>query len=177
MSGMGAAIMGIGSASGEQRARSAAEEAIKCPLLEDINLQGARGILVNVTAADMGMAEFDEIGRIVHDFASEEAIIKIGMAIDPDLGDEIRVTVVATGMGLPPLAVKAPIKMQRGSNNTATITNYDDFDKPAIHRRDRSVTGSESKPENKEKRFGAQPKKEVDLDYLDIPAFLRRQAD
>ena len=80
-------------------------------------------------------------------------------------------------MGLPPLAVKAPIKMQRGSNNTATITNYDDFDKPAIHRRDRSVTGSESKPENKEKRFGAQPKKEVDLDYLDIPAFLRRQAD
>jgi cell division protein FtsZ len=177
MSGMGAAIMGIGSASGEQRAREAAEEAIKCPLLEDINLQGARGILVNVTAADMGMAEFDEIGRIVHDFASEEAIIKIGMAIDPDLGDEIRVTVVATGMGLPPLAVKAPIKMQRGSSNTATITNYDDFDKPAIHRRDRSVTGSESKPENKEKRFGAQPKKEVDLDYLDIPAFLRRQAD
>lgn len=177
MSGMGAAIMGIGSGSGEQRAREAAEEAIKCPLLEDINLQGARGILVNITAADMGMAEFDEIGRIIHDFASEDAIIKIGTAQDPTLGDEIRVTVVATGMGMPPLAVKAPVKMMpRGSATTQTgSTNYDDFDKPTIIRRDKS--DSNSRPENKEKRFGAQPKKEADLDYLDIPAFLRRQAD
>ena len=113
MSGMGAAIMGMGSASGEHRAREAAEKAIACPLLEDINLQGARGILVNISAADMGVAEFNEVGNIVHEFASEDAIIKIGMAIDPSLGDEIKVTVVATGMGAPPLPVKAPVKIIR----------------------------------------------------------------
>ncbi len=101
MSGMGAAIMGTGSAKGEYRAREAAEKAIACPLLEDINLQGARGILVNISAADMGIAEFDEVGNIVHEFASEDAVIKIGMSINPELGDEIKVTVVATGMGLP----------------------------------------------------------------------------
>jgi len=173
MSGMGAAIMGTGSASGEHRAREAAEKAIACPLLEDINLQGARGILVNISAADMGIAEFNEVGNIVHEFASEDAIIKIGTAIDPSLGDEIKVTVVATGMGLPPLPVKAPVKMMQKPAGSGI--NYDNFDKPTIHRRDKS----ENKPaaENKEIRFGAQPKKETDLDYLDIPAFLRRQAD
>ena len=113
MSGMGAAIMGMGSASGEHRAREAAEKAIACPLLEDINLQGARGILVNISAADMGVAEFNEVGNIVHEFASEDAIIKIGMAIDSTLGDEIKVTVVATGMGAPPLPVKAPVKVMQ----------------------------------------------------------------
>jgi cell division protein FtsZ len=166
MSGMGAAIMGIGSASGEHRAREAAEKAIACPLLEDINLQGARGILVNITASDMGIAEFNEVGSIVHEFASEDAIIKIGTAIDPTLGDEIKVTVVATGMGLPPMAVKAPVKILP---KTAAGENiYDGLDKPTVIR---------NKTENREARFGAQPKKDVDLEYLDIPAFLRRQAD
>ncbi|NOT12330.1 MAG: cell division protein FtsZ [Methylococcaceae bacterium] len=166
MSGMGAAIMGIGSASGEHRAREAAEKAIACPLLEDINLQGARGILVNITASDMGIAEFNEVGTIVHEFASEDAIIKIGTAIDPTLGDEIKVTVVATGMGLPPVGVKAPIKVLP---KTAAGQNiYDELDKPTVIR---------NKNENRESRFGAQPKKDVDLEYLDIPAFLRRQAD
>ncbi|MGZ8189958.1 MAG: cell division protein FtsZ [Methylococcaceae bacterium] len=169
MSGMGAAIMGTGSASGEHRAREAAEKAIACPLLEDINLQGARGILVNISAADMGVAEFDEVGNIVHEFASEDAIIKIGMAVDPELGDQIKVTVVATGMGLPPLPVKAPVKMMTKSAATEGA-NYDDLDKPTVMRQG-------GKHENREKRFGAQPKKDVDLDYLDIPAFLRRQAD
>jgi cell division protein FtsZ len=166
MSGMGAAIMGSGSASGEHRAREAAEKAIACPLLEDINLQGARGILVNISASDMGIAEFNEVGNIVHEFASEDAIIKIGTAIDPSLGDEIKVTVVATGMGAPPMAVKAPVKIM--SKPAATGTNYDELDKPTVMR---------NKSENRETRFGAQPKKDVDLDYLDIPAFLRRQAD
>jgi cell division protein FtsZ len=166
MSGMGAAIMGIGSASGEHRAREAAEKAIACPLLEDINLQGARGILVNITASDMGIAEFNEVGTIVHEFASEDAIIKIGTAIDPSLGDEIKVTVVATGMGMPPMAVKAPVKILP---KTAAGENiYDGLDKPTVIR---------NKTENREARFGAQPKKDVDLEYLDIPAFLRRQAD
>ena len=168
MSGMGAAIMGMGSASGEHRAREAAEKAIACPLLEDINLQGARGILVNISAADMGVAEFNEVGNIVHEFASEDAIIKIGMALDPSLGDEIKVTVVATGMGAPPAAVKAPVKMMQ--KPTAGNTNYDELDKPTVMRQG-------GQKENRETRFGAQAKKEIDLDYLDIPAFLRRQAD
>lgn len=168
MSGMGAAIMGMGTASGEHRAREAAEKAIACPLLEDINLQGARGILVNISAADMGVAEFNEVGNIVHEFASEDAVIKIGMAIDPSLGDEIKVTVVATGMGLQLVAVKAPIKILH--KPVLTRANYDELDKPTIIRQN-------GKDENRETRFGAQNKKEVDLDYLDIPAFLRRQAD
>ena len=168
MSGMGAAIMGMGSATGEHRAREAAEKAIACPLLEDINLQGARGILVNISAADMGVAEFNEVGNIVHEFASEDAIIKIGMAIDPSLDDEIKVTVVATGMGMPPLAAKAQVKvMPKLSTSNA---NYVDLDKPTVIRQG-------GKNENRETRFGAQAKKEIDLDYLDIPAFLRRQAD
>ncbi|MGZ8164875.1 MAG: cell division protein FtsZ [Methylobacter sp.] len=168
MSGMGAAIMGTGSATGEHRAREAAEKAIACPLLEDINLQGARGILVNISAADMGIAEFNEVGNIVHEFASEDAIIKIGTAIDPALGDEIKVTVVATGMGSPAPAVvaKAPVKVM--PIPPIGNPNYEGLDKPTVIR---------NKGENRETRFGAQPKKDVDLDYLDIPAFLRRQAD
>ncbi|MDD5460343.1 MAG: cell division protein FtsZ [Methylococcales bacterium] len=168
MSNMGAAIMGMGSASGEHRAREAAEKAIACPLLEDINLQGARGILVNISASDMGVAEFDEVGNIVHEFASEDAIIKIGMAIDPTLDDVIKVTVVATGMGLPPLPVKSPVKMM--PKPTTSNANYGDLDKPTVMRQG-------GQKENREPRFGAQAKKEIDLDYLDIPAFLRRQAD
>ena len=166
MSGMGAAIMGMGSATGEHRAREAAEKAIACPLLEDINLQGARGILVNVSAADMGVAEFNEIGNIVHEFASEDAVIKIGMAVDPSLGDEIKVTVVATGMGTPVLAaVKAPVNIRR---TVAAQVAYEESEKTAARQG--------VKTDSRESRFGAQ-NKAVDLEYLDIPAFLRRQAD
>lgn len=170
MSGMGAAIMGTGSAKGEYRAREAAEKAIACPLLEDINLQGARGILVNISAADMGIAEFDEVGNIVHEFASEDAVIKIGMSINPELGDDIKVTVVATGMGLPSRVVKLAPKATVGyvNQNVAGEVNYEGLDKPTVMR---------NKTEGRETRFGAQPKKDMDLDYLDIPAFLRRQAD
>ncbi|WP_020564800.1 cell division protein FtsZ [Methylosarcina fibrata] len=166
MTGMGAAIMGTGSASGDQRAREAAEKAIACPLLEDINLQGAKGILVNITASDMGIAEFDEVGSIVHEFASEDAIIKIGTAIDPALGDEIKVTVVATGMGLPRQMQKAPVKLVQKAS--AGEVSYSEFDKPTIIR---------NKSESRETRFGVPPKNDDNLDYLDIPAFLRRQAD
>jgi cell division protein FtsZ len=171
MSGMGAAIMGTGSAKGEYRAREAAEQAIACPLLEDINLQGARGILVNISAADMGIAEFDEVGNIVHEFASEDAVIKIGMSINPELGDEIKVTVVATGMGLPARVVKLAPKATVGyvNQHVAGEVSYEGLDKPTVIR--------QNKAEGRETRFGAQPKKDVDLDYLDIPAFLRRQAD
>lgn len=169
MSNMGAAIMGTGSASGENRARVAAEKAISCPLLEDISLQGAKGILVNITAADMDLTEFNEVGNIMHAFASEFADMKIGTAINPDLGDEIKVTVVATGMGQPSQAVVPPVKLVQKA--TAGEINYDALEKPTVIRK--------NKVEPRETRFGAQPKKDgvADLDYLDIPAFLRRQAD
>ncbi|WP_374087725.1 cell division protein FtsZ [Methylomicrobium lacus] len=166
MKGMGAAIMGTGSATGDQRAREAAEKAIACPLLEDINLQGAKGILVNISASDMGIAEFDEVGRIVHEFASEDAIIKIGTAIDPGLGDEIKVTVVATGMGSQRQQAKAPVKLMHRA--AAGEVSYNEFDKPTVMR---------NKPEGREARFNAAAGKETNLELLDIPAFLRRQAD
>lgn len=170
MSNMGAAIMGTGSASGENRARVAAEKAISCPLLEDISLHGAKGILVNITAADMDLTEFNEVGNIMHAFASEDADMKIGTAINPDLGDEIKVTVVATGMGtLSQQPTQAPVKLVQKA--AAGEINYDVLDKPTVIRK--------NKIEPRETRFGAQPKKDadIDLDYLDIPAFLRRQAD
>jgi cell division protein FtsZ len=168
MSNMGSAIMGTGVASGENRARLAAEKAIACPLLEDINLQGARGILVNVTSnGDLGLNEFDEIGSIMHNFASEDADIKIGMAVNQSLGNEIKVTVVATGMG-EKIKANTPIKLVQ--KVAAGEVNYDQLEKPTVLRQQRPETARET-------RFGAQPRNDVDLDYLDVPAFLRRQAD
>ncbi len=170
MSNMGAAIMGTGSASGENRARVAAEKAISCPLLEDISLHGAKGILVNITAADMDLTEFNEVGNIMYAFASEDADMKIGTAINPDLGDEIKVTVVATGMGtLSQQPTQAPVKLVQKA--AAGEIDYNVLDKPTIIRK--------NKIEPRETRFGAQPRKDadMDLDYLDIPAFLRRKAD
>ncbi len=173
MSDMGAAIMGTGQAGGENRARVAAEKAISCPLLEDINLQGARGILVNISAVDIGMSEFDEVGRIVHDLASEDAVIKIGTAVDESLGEDIKVTVVVTGMGTnKAAALNKPIKLVPPAVAAATATtagtDYSSFDAP---------TSTRNTTESRETRFGAQPKNNTDMDYLDIPAFLRRQAD
>ncbi len=169
MSGMGAAIMGSGTATGDNRAREAAEQAIRCPLLEDINLQGARGILVNITAADMRISEFNEVGSIVHEFASEDAIIKIGTAIDPNLGDDIKVTVVATGMGTPPvIASVTQIRSPRGHQGNYT----NGLDKPVGARREKSESNAE-----KRDNFGVQAKRDTDYEGLDIPAFLRRQAD
>ncbi len=167
MTNMGTAIMGSGTAEGDNRAREAAEKAIACPLLEDISLQGAKGILVNITAAEMDLTEFDEIGSIMHTFASEDADMKIGTAINPEMGAAIKVTVVATGMGDKVVSAPAPVKLvQKAATGEV---NYDVLDKPTVIRKNRS--------EPRETRFGAQPKNDMDLDYLDVPAFLRRQAD
>jgi len=165
MSNMGTAIMGSGSSSGDNRAREAADKAISCPLLEDINLQGAQGILVNITAADMDLTEFDEIGSIMHTFASENADMKIGTAINKEMGDEIKVTVVATGMG-EQAAVNSPVKLVQPP---LSEIDFNELDKPTIKR--------QTKPVLRESRFGAQPKHDDNLDFLDVPAFLRRQAD
>ena len=169
MSNMGTAIMGSGTASGETRAREAAEKAIACPLLEDISLEGAKGILVNISASDMDLTEFNEVGNIMHSFASDDADMKIGTAINPDMGDEIKVTVVATGLGdSSRMSVESSKLVQKA---TVGEVNYGALDKPTVIRN--------NKPETKETRFGVQGKQEddMDLDYLDIPAFLRRQAD
>jgi cell division GTPase FtsZ len=102
MSETGMAMMGSGAAAGEDRAREAAEAAISSPLLEDINLAGAQGILVNVTAGmDLSIGEFQEVGNVIKQFASDDATVVVGTVIDPDMANQIRVTVVATGLGKP----------------------------------------------------------------------------
>jgi cell division protein FtsZ len=180
MAETGMAMMGSGVANGEGRARIAAEAAVSSPLLEDINLAGAHGILVNVTAGmDLSIGEFQEVGQIVKQFASEDATVVVGTVIDPELTTELRVTVVATGLGRPAAAIRAPMPrempaarapagqrdapmrvVRRGplSNN-----DYAALDKPTVQRQ--RAVGDGIRPESEPE------------DLLDIPAFLRRQAD
>jgi cell division protein FtsZ len=182
MAETGMAMMGSGVASGEGRARAAAEAAVSSPLLEDINLAGAHGILVNVTAGmDLSIGEFQEVGNIVKQFASEDATVVVGTVIDPELTDVVRVTVVATGLGRPAASARAPSSttmpgmMSREAHaqvppmrmvsrsKPASNPNYADLDKPT-YQRQRAV-GDGLRPESDSE------------DLLDIPAFLRRQAD
>tara|TARA_R110002111_G_scaffold99170_6_gene153305 strand:- start:24061 stop:25227 length:1167 start_codon:yes stop_codon:yes gene_type:complete len=171
MSEMGDAMMGSGSAKGECRAREAAEAAIHSPLLEDINVQGARGILVNITAGlDMTIGEFEEVGQAIREFASDDANVVVGTVIDPELADEMRVTVVATGLGQK-ASVAAPtpiVKVSRGDVKAADFSE-EDFDIPTIMR--------DKKYQPDEKKVMGSDTSTVDAAYLDIPAFLRRQAD
>ncbi|HKU79580.1 MAG TPA: cell division protein FtsZ, partial [Rhodanobacteraceae bacterium] len=178
MSEMGMAMMGSGTARGDDRAQAAAEAAINNPLLENVDLSGACGILVNVTAGpNLTMREFDEIGRVVHDFASEDATVVLGTALDPDLSDDVRVTVVATGLNraakpqLRPVAKPEMVEMPQPRRVLRTGT-------------DNGIVDFAAQPEpvmatRREPAPAAKPEKEVapGYDYLDIPAFLRRQAD
>jgi len=166
MSEMGMAMMGTGFASGEDRAREAAESAIRSPLLEDVNLQGARGILVNITAGEnLSLGEFSEVGDTVEEFASDDATVVVGTVIDPTLGDEMRVTVVATGLGGNQVLPKKVV-----DNTEREETDYKQLDRPAVMRnRPAADRGAAMK-----QAAGAET---ADMDYLDIPAFLRRQAD
>jgi len=165
MAEMGMAMMGSGTASGEDRAREAAEAAISSPLLEDINLDGARGILVNVTAGmDLSIGEFQTVGETVKQCASDDATVVVGTVIDPDMTKDFRVTVVATGLGQP-LAKPQPVPMRVVDPvPSVDAPNYSDFDRPPRQRQ--QATG-----ENQAQAQGPS------LDLLDIPAFLRRQAD
>ncbi len=118
MSETGMAMMGSGSAAGDDRAREAAEAAISSPLLEDINLSGAQGILVNVTAGmDLSIGEFQEVGNVIKQFASDDATVVVGTVIDPDMANQIRVTVVATGLGKP-VAAARPAPVQQGQRRS-----------------------------------------------------------
>ncbi|QFY42041.1 cell division protein FtsZ [Candidatus Methylospira mobilis] len=165
MAEMGLAMMGTGIASGPDRARQAAEKALHSPLLDDINLQGARGILVNIAGgSDMAIGEFNEVGDVVNSFASEDAVVVTGLSIDPDLNDELRVTVVATGLSSKS-ASDVPTLTIVPKRNTGEIA-YGELEKPTIIR---------NKPKTAAMRNDG--KKEIDHEYLDIPAFLRRQAD
>jgi cell division protein FtsZ len=164
MAEMGMAMMGSGSGYGDHRAREAAEAAIHSPLLEDINLAGARGILVNVTAGlDMAIGEFEEVGNTIKEFASENAIVVVGTVIDPDMQDELRVTVVATGIGQAAAAVEdKPVKLVH--KNSSGEVDYNQLERPTIIR---NQVVNERYPSHVD----------GDMDYLEVPAFLRRQAD
>ncbi len=163
MAEMGMAMMGSGVSSGEDRAREAAEAAISSPLLEDINLAGANGILVNVTAGtDLSIGEFQEVGNTIKEFSSENATVVVGTVIDPEMTDRIRVTVVATGLGQQAQNAESPMRIVRRPA-AQSEPNYHTLDKPTVQRKRAVGDGLEA--------AGLQE------ELLDIPAFLRRQAD
>lgn len=166
MSEMGMAMMGTGVASGDERARDAAEAAICSPLLEDVNLQGARGILVNITAGEnLSLGEFSEVGDTIKEIASDDATVVVGTVIDPSLDAEMRVTVVATGLGCTHERPKKVIDNTDLQGNT----DYRQLDTPAVMRK---------RPAGQRAAMAAQAiGADADMDYLDIPAFLRKQAD
>ena len=166
MSEMGMAMMGSGLAQGDNRAIEAAEAAVRSPLLEDIDISGARGLLVNIAAGlDITLTEFSQVGSTVEDFASENATVVIGTVIDPEMGDEMRVTVVATGLGLDEDQKSAELQTELRKRLAGDgVPDYGVLDKPTVIR-------------NKALGEGKGDLKQQDLEYLDIPAFLRRQAD
>jgi cell division protein FtsZ len=167
MSEMGMAMMGTGRASGEERAREAAKLAVSSPLLEDVDLAGARGVLVNITAGlDMSIGEFEDVGNTIKEFASDDATVVVGTMIDPEMTDELRVTVVATGLGAEsPALVKAPEAEAPQIEIVKKPAVEIDYDEPTVIRQ-----GKDS--QTKKVANG-----DINMDYLDIPAFLRRQAD
>ncbi len=173
MSEMGVAMMGSGSASGEDRAREAAERAIKSPLLDDIDLSGANGLLVNITAGlNLGIGEFDEVGSTIREFACDEATVVIGTVIEPEMSDEIRVTVVATGIGQE--------EERRGQDAESVDIQPVRVNTQDIGQESRSLEGEESLGQANKQTENAQEYVDAareNMEYLDIPAFLRRQAD
>lgn len=172
MSEMGAAMMGTGSASGENRAREAAERAINSPLLDDIDIRGARGVLVNITAGlDLSLGEFAEVGDTIEEYASEDATVVVGTVIDPDMRDMLKVTVVATGLGelesRPSLSV---IESKPATSAAAVPPSYgSNYDLPPGKRARVAAQAGSAQAEAVADTGGEE--------YFDIPAFLRRQAD
>lgn len=182
MKEMGTAMMGTGVASGEDRAQEAAEMAINSPLLEDIDLSGARGVLINVTAGmDMSIEELDTVGNTVKAFASDNATVIVGTVIDTEMSDELRVTVVATGIGA---ERKPDISLVNNTNQTAAkrepqpAYRSNDIDRGGAAPRyeEQEELQPEAKAEPK-RQPAAKAKQDKELDYLDIPAFLRKQVD
>jgi cell division protein FtsZ len=193
MAETGMAMMGSGSASGEGRARQAAEAAVSSPLLEDINLAGAHGILVNVSAGmDLSIGEFQEVGQIVKQFASDDATVVVGTVIDPELTNTVRVTVVATGLGRPTAIARPSLtsghhhrEMVAARESLSSRDRAEPNPMPAMRVvRRQPLTSSDyaalDKPTVQRQRAvgdGLRPDAGDAEDLLDIPAFLRRQAD
>jgi cell division protein FtsZ len=172
MSEMGMAMMGSARAQGAQRARIAAEQAVKSPLLEDVNLHGARGVLVNITAnQSLKMKEIHEVMNTIREFTAEDATVIFGAVFDEAMNEDLRVTVVATGLGMPSVAKQPKPQMQVIRTGTDPMPSpaavdgidYGALDQPAVMRRRRDAT--------------VEAMKASGLDLLDIPAFLRKQAD
>lgn len=168
MSEKGMAMMGSGIGNGENRAREAAELAIASPFLENVDLSGARGILVNVTAGDdLGLDEFAEVGNIISEFAADDATVVIGTSIDPALNGQLRVTVVATGLGREQEMEKETraavrvVETKSEPPKAEETVNYDELEVPTITRKQNPMKAAVGTVE--------------DMDYLDIPAFLRKQ--
>jgi cell division protein FtsZ len=177
MAETGMAMMGTGAARGENRAREAAEAAVSSPLLEDVNLQGAHGLLINVTAGmDLRTSEFSVVGDTVKQYASEDANVVVGCVIDPEMREEIRVTVVATGIGRPSAHVQqAPQDSRRmtaiAGGRGGRVPTLDDLHVPTYIRNQRDPQASHAR------RAVGDGLSADDTSMLDIPAFLRRQAD
>lgn len=175
MSQMGTGMMGSGRATGEDRAREATAEAVASPLLEDVDLSGAQGILVNITAKNMSLGEFQDIGDTIAEFAADEANVVIGTAVDEALEDELRVTVVATGLGMLNSTAAEPTK---AANSLHVVRkkdgeiDYSKLDKPAVQRRSIKIDSQSDVVQ-----AGVVGSTNYDNDILDIPAFLRKQAD
>jgi cell division protein FtsZ len=172
MSEMGMAMMGTGVSSGENRALEAAEAAIASPLLEDIDFAGARGVLVNITAGmDMSIGEFEAVGEAIKSFTSDQATVVVGTVIDPDMSDELRVTVVVTGLGRSTWSEDGsrPSAAVLKSTKSDGTTDYQELERPAYVRNKKEKTSS--RHDSFERGSGK------DMEYLDIPAFLRRQDD
>ena len=176
MSEMGMAMMGTGVASGENRARLAAEAAISSPLLEDVDMTGARGVLVNITAGlDMSIGEFEEVGDAIKEITSDSATVVVGTVIDPELRDEIRVTVIVTGLGRK-LPYVHPTVASRAEVNSSV--DYQHLEKPAVMRKHASAPQQTFSPPPPPQPKTVNAEQAIpDLDYLDIPAFLRRKED
>jgi cell division protein FtsZ len=171
MSQMGLSMMGTGRARGENRARAAAQAAIASPLLEDINLSGAKGVLVNITAGmNLSIAEFEEVGESIKEFTSEDATVIVGTVIDPDMTDEIRVTLVATGLG----KTLGEVGRRVGESITQRTEKRSEIRENLTARFDKTVLVRNQNSNNKLENSDTN---EQNMDYLDIPAFLRRQSD
>jgi len=164
MAEMGMAMMGSATATGPDRAMQAARGAVSSPLLEEVDIHGAKGLLVNVSAGpDMQLDEFAQVGEIVNEYASEDGTVVIGTVLDPEMEDELRVTMVATGIRkAPQISLVKDQGMEEDSSH-----HEDDYDVPTVIRRRPRAAGD----------VDLQGNAAVDMDYLDVPAFLRRQAD
>ena len=177
MAETGMAMMGSGTSRGENRAREAAEAAVSSPLLEDVNLQGAHGLLINVTAGmDLRTSEFSIVGDTVKQYASEDANVVVGCVIDPEMSETIRVTVVATGIGRPGTQVQAPPQDTRrmtaiAGGRRGSVPTLDDLHVPTYIRNQRDPHAGQTR------RAVGDGLTAEDTSMLDIPAFLRRQAD